>query len=104
MDDETLNLLKTVCAAGRARSAFNDNSNERLRQLEKAGLLDLVSAPSEGLKSPARRSYYRPTNTGRAKCRELDDRDADAEQPHADYAFSPLILESMALAWVRTIR
>jgi hypothetical protein len=37
MDDDTLNLLKTVCAAGRARPAFNCNSNERLDHLVSAG-------------------------------------------------------------------
>jgi len=88
MDDDTLNLLKTVCAAGRARSAFNDNSNERLEQLENAGLLDLVSAPSEDPNTPAPRSFYRPTKTGRAMCRELSDEDAKAEQSHAAYALS----------------
>jgi hypothetical protein len=76
MDDDTLNLLKTVCAAGRARSAFNDNSNERLEQLENAGLLDLISTPSEDPKSPAPRRYYRPTKTGRAMCLELSDKKA----------------------------
>jgi hypothetical protein len=88
MDDDTLNLLKTVCAAGRARSAFNDNSNERLEQLENAGLLDLVSAPSENPNTPAPRSFYRPTKMGRAMCRELNDEGTNAEQSRAIYVLA----------------
>lgn len=64
MDDDTVNLLKTVCAAGRARPAFNDSSNERLEQLEDAGLLDLISTPSEDPNSPAPRSWL-STNENR---------------------------------------
>jgi hypothetical protein len=30
MDDDTLDLLKTVCVAGSVRPAFEGNSNERL--------------------------------------------------------------------------
>ncbi len=39
MDDETINLLKTVCVAGGARSGFNGDSNARLEQLVEVGLL-----------------------------------------------------------------
>ena len=33
MDNETLNLLQTVCAAGGARASFNGDANARLEQL-----------------------------------------------------------------------
>ncbi len=86
MDDDTVNLLKTVCAAGRARPAFNDNSNERLEQLESAGLLEVLQVPGQDPKRTVPRRYYRPTKTGRAMCRELSDKDAKAEQSHATCA------------------
>lgn len=66
-----MNLLKTVCAAGRARPAFNDCANERLEQLENAGLIDLVYAPSADPKRPTLRAYYRPTEMGREMCQRI---------------------------------
>jgi hypothetical protein len=68
--------------------AFNDSSNERLEQLQDAGLLDLISTPSEDPNSPAPRCFYRPTKTGRAMCRELTDKDAKEEQSRAAYALT----------------
>jgi hypothetical protein len=58
MDTETLSLLQTVCAAGGARAGFNGESNDRLEQLVKEGLLD-VAIPLN-----AHRSFYRPTKKG----------------------------------------
>jgi hypothetical protein len=71
MDDDTQNLLKTVCVAGGVRPAFDGNSNERLDQLVRAGLLEVVDILSEGPKRKGRRRYYRPTESGRALCRTL---------------------------------
>jgi hypothetical protein len=76
MDDETLNLLKTSCAAGSVRPSFNGNSNERLEQLQKAGLLDVVDVPGEGTRRRERRFYYRPTKMGREMCRKLSEQSA----------------------------
>lgn len=58
MDNETLNLLQTVCAAGGARASFNGDANARLEQLVEEGLLDVATAPH------AHRSLYRPTKKG----------------------------------------
>jgi hypothetical protein len=58
MDNETLNLLQTVCAAGGARASFNGDANARLEQLVEEGLLDVAAAPH------AHRSLYRPTKKG----------------------------------------
>jgi hypothetical protein len=76
MDNETLSLFKTVCAAGRARPAFDDGVNERLDQLAGAGLLEVVSAGDAGPKRSALRAYYRPTIAGRALCRALGEKGA----------------------------
>jgi hypothetical protein len=73
MDDDTLNLLKTVCAAGRARPAFNCNSNERLDDLTSAGLLEVLQVPGQDPNRAVPRRYYRPTKTGKAMCRELSE-------------------------------
>ena len=66
MDDDSLNLLKTICVAGRARPAFNCDSNERLDQLVSAGLLEVLKVPGQDPKRTVPRRYYRPTETGRA--------------------------------------
>jgi hypothetical protein len=62
-----LDLLKTVCAAGHARAAFNSEANEGLEALRKAGLLELDHAAGANPKHFTQR--YRPTETGRALCR-----------------------------------
>jgi hypothetical protein len=76
MDDDTLNLLKTVCAAGSAYPAFNCSSNERLDDLARAGLLAVVQVPDEDPKRTVPRRYYRPTEMGRAMTRKLSEKDA----------------------------
>jgi hypothetical protein len=76
MDNETLSLFKTVCAAGAARPVFDDGVNERLDQLAGAGLLEVVPAGEVGPKRSALRAYYRPTKTGRALCRTLGEKGA----------------------------
>jgi hypothetical protein len=58
MDNETMNLLQTVCAAGGARPAFNGDQNARLEQLVKDGLLDVANPTN------TRRRLYRPTKKG----------------------------------------
>ena len=58
MDNETMNLLQTVCAAGGARAAFNCDQNARLEQLVEDGLLDIANSPN----TP--RPLYRPTKKG----------------------------------------
>lgn len=58
MDNETMSLLQTVCAAGGARAGFNGDANDRLEQLVKEGLLDVA------LPLNAHRSFYRPTKKG----------------------------------------
>jgi len=69
MDDETLDVLKTVCAAGRAHPAFDQNVNARLENLAKAGLLDTIQAGA----STAPRRYYRPTAEARAMVKKLQE-------------------------------
>ena len=73
MDDDTLNLLKTVCAAGRAGSGFDDNSNARLEKLVEQGLLDVVSAAAAHTQGKIPRRYYRPTEQARALLRQLNE-------------------------------
>ena len=75
MDDDTLSLLKTVCAAGQAREGYNANSNARLDQLVKEGLLDIVNA-SQATSSKIPRRYYQPTEQARAMLRTLAERGA----------------------------
>ncbi len=58
MDNETISMLETVCAAGGARAGFNGDANARLEQLVEEGLLDVANAPN------AHRSFYRPTKKG----------------------------------------
>jgi hypothetical protein len=71
MDNDTLSLLKTVCVAGRARSAFDGNSNERLEKLVEEGLLVVVNATAAGLPQRVPKRYYRPTEQGREMYRKL---------------------------------
>jgi hypothetical protein len=71
MDDDTLDLLKTVCVAGCVHSAFNCNSNERLEQLENAGLLVVVNVPRDDSQRSVPRRYYRPTEMGKAMFPDL---------------------------------
>ena len=59
MDSETISTLKTVCAAGRAREGYNDDSNRRLEQLADMGLLVVSQAPIM-----LRRRLYKPTEEG----------------------------------------
>jgi hypothetical protein len=66
MDNETLNLLQTVCAAGGARASFNGDANARLEQLVEEGLLDVATAPH------AHRSLYRPTKKGVTMVQKLN--------------------------------
>jgi hypothetical protein len=76
MDDDTLNLLKTVCAAGRARAGYDGNSNDRLEKLVDEGLLAVVSAAGSGGASRAPRISYQPTEQGRAMLRQLTEKGA----------------------------
>jgi len=78
MDDDTLNLLRTVCAAGRARASYDGNANERLEKLVQEGLLREVSAAvvaGVSSKSTPRR-HYQPTEQGRAMLRHLNEKGA----------------------------
>jgi len=64
-----LDLLKTVCAAGHARAAFNSEANAGLEALRKAGLLELDHSPGANPKHFTQR--YLPTEAGRALCRKF---------------------------------
>jgi hypothetical protein len=68
MDNESLDLLKTVCAAGRARAAYDENSNARLEELVKEGLLAEVGTNAGNTSTMPRRSY-KPTERGHAVIR-----------------------------------
>jgi len=69
MDSETLNLLKTVCVAGRAGAGFDGQTNARLEDLAQSGLLqETTNPPGSPMSKPPRRSY-RPTEKGRALVR-----------------------------------
>jgi hypothetical protein len=76
VDDDTIDLLKTVCVAGGVRPGFNGDSNARLEQLAAAGLLDSVEIPSDQPTTRIPRRLYRPTELGRAMFRKLSDKDA----------------------------
>jgi len=65
MDNETMSLLQTVCAAGGARAGFNGDANARLEQLVEEGLLD--ASPLS-----AHRSFYRPTKKGVTMAQTFD--------------------------------
>jgi hypothetical protein len=67
MDSETISALKTVCAAGCAREGFNEESNERLRNLTDMGLLVVAYAPD----LLTRRRSYKPTEKGRSVCKQF---------------------------------
>lgn len=75
MDEDTLSLLKTVCAAGRARAGYDGNANARLDNLVEEGLLDVVSAAAPSSSKVPRR-YYQPTEQGRAMLRQLSEKGA----------------------------
>jgi len=75
MDDDTLSLLKTVCAAGRAREGYDGNANERLDKLVEQGLLDVVNAAAPASSKIPRR-HYQPTEQGRAMLRQLSEKGA----------------------------
>jgi hypothetical protein len=64
MDDETISLLETVCVAGGARSGYSEESNLRLEQLVKAGLLAEATPADPILKRAMPQSFYRPTKRG----------------------------------------
>jgi len=66
MDHETINVLKTVCAAGLARDGYNDDANARLDLLVEAGLLDVAesSTPPDPNAKVRRRRHYKPTKKG----------------------------------------
>jgi hypothetical protein len=67
IDEDSTSLLITVCVAGFVRPSFNAASNERLKELADAGLIEFVI-----LADPRNvRSHYRPTESGRALCRRL---------------------------------
>lgn len=77
MDCETIDILKTVCTAGRVRAGFNGDSNARLEQLLNEGFLAVVEAPAPNSDPKtikpqrSRRLTYKPTESGRKKCRQL---------------------------------
>ena len=72
MRKNRLDLLKTVCAAGHARAAFDSEANEGLEELREAGLLELDHTPAINPKYFTKR--YRLTEAGRAVCRRLKER------------------------------
>lgn len=72
LDGETIDMLRTVCAAGRVRSAFNGEANARLEELLTAGLLAVVDAPSADAKSIKPQRSYKPTQSGRELSEELE--------------------------------
>ncbi len=64
IDDETMSMLQTVCAAGGARAGFNGDANARLEQLVEEGLLAEANPPNTKPGPIARRCFYRPTKKG----------------------------------------
>ena len=78
MDDDTLNLLRTVCVAGRARASYDGNANARLEKLVEEGFLREVSAAHAGASAStgATRRQYQPTEQGRAMLRRLNEKGA----------------------------
>ena len=73
MDNETLSLLKTVCAAGRARPGYDGDSNARLDKLVDEGLLAIVNSAASGTSSNLPRRHYQPTEQGRDMLRRLSE-------------------------------
>lgn len=67
MDAETISTLKIVCTAGHASSGFNEDSNARLEQLAKDGLLVVVNVA----KAKGPRRAYQPTEKGKEVLRAL---------------------------------
>ena len=76
MDNETLDLLKTVCAAGRARDSYHGISNERLEHLVEAGLLSVSSAAVAGSHQRTPRRHYHPTQQALTMLRQLSEKGA----------------------------
>ncbi len=76
MDDDTINLLKTVCAAGRARASYDGDSNARLETLVSEGLLSVVNSATAGPSVTPPRRQYQPTEQGRAMLRQLTEKGA----------------------------
>ena len=76
MDDETLSLLRTVVAAGRARDSYDGNSNDRLERLVQEGLLAVVSTAGTTSHSKTVRRQYQPTEQGRTMLRRLAEKGA----------------------------
>jgi hypothetical protein len=72
LDGETINMLRTVCVAGRVRSAFNGDSNARIEQLVAAGFLAVVSVPASDPNAIRPQRSYRPTQSGRELLHELE--------------------------------
>jgi hypothetical protein len=64
MDDETMSMLQTVCAAGGVRAGFNGDANARLEQLVEEGLLAEANPPNTKQYPIIRRRFYRPTKKG----------------------------------------
>lgn len=63
MRKESLDLLKTVCAAGHARAAIESEAHAGLVELRKAGLLEVEHALGANQKHLT--PLYRPTKAGR---------------------------------------
>jgi hypothetical protein len=72
LDGETINMLRTVCVAGRVRSAFNGDSNARIERLVTAGLLAVVDVPALDPKAIRPQRSYKPTQSGRELLHELE--------------------------------
>ena len=73
LDEESINLLRTICVAGSARPGFDGNSNARLEELNKAGLVDSLENPAHQPTKGKPQRLYRPTEMGRAMLRKLLD-------------------------------
>jgi len=77
VDEETISILKTVCAAGGARTGFNGDSNARLEQLAAAGLLAVATLPNTNPIPRTRQRFYRPTKSGVATVEKLKQRERE---------------------------
>jgi hypothetical protein len=75
LDEETIRVLKTVCAAGGAHTGFNEDSNARLEQLVAAGLLAIATLPNTNPIARTRQRFCRPTKSGVATVEKLKERD-----------------------------
>jgi hypothetical protein len=76
MDGETIDVLRTVCVAGRIRSGFNGDCNARLEQLLKAGLLAVVEVPPGNRKRLGTQRSYVPTESGVKLSRKMSEEGA----------------------------